>query len=246
MSAWAGIFIILAAALVGIIATLLAKQEPGDILGALILLGTIAAGFGMHYRSAYLVIPAPALLYVVAALATGYIHDRSGDSSHAVLAIHAAEWVGAGFLWMSAGTIAAIVIAGGRWLWVSRSTLLNRGAPVAGGPRPAPGRPNGRPPGRYQETAGKPRPDRQDPRPSPEYRETPAGRSEPAAGRRETAAGSTSAYPRSGPPPLPPSPAGRPSARPPEPTARPAAPPASGSGPEDPFRRYYDDGETWR
>jgi len=239
MSGWAGIFIVAAATLLGMIGTLLAKKDPGGVLGALIVLGTIAAVLAVQYRSAYTLIPAPALAYVIGAILTGYIHDRAADTSHTLLALHAAEWIGAGFLWMSAGTVAAILLAGGRWLWERRDLLTDRGrvATAPGGPRGPQGGPPR--PGRYPNPAERPQQRAGGARPAPEYRETPAAYPESATGSRPRPA---SAGPVK--PPKPVNPNGRPSARPGD---NQPAQPASGSD-DDPFRGYYkkDSGDGWR
>jgi hypothetical protein len=237
MAGWAAIFIVLIATLLGIIATLVAKKDPGSLLGALILIGTVVAGFGVQYSSAYLLIPVPALAYVVAAMATGYVHDHSIATGSLALGVHAAEWVGAGFLWMFAGTVAAIVIAAGRWGWERRDLWLNRGRPGPGGPGPG-GFPGSGPapdgyPGRSRETAvgyaGPARPGTGQPgyaRPPAGYPDAPAGRAEPS-GRPEPAAPTPGFTPNPGPRPT-------------------TVQPAPGPGDQDPFRRYYDEGDTRR
>jgi len=238
MSGWAAILIVVAATLIGVIATIAAKRDPGSILGIAIIAGTIAAAFGVRYNSAYLLVPAPTFAFVIGSIASGYVHDRAVDTGQTELAVHAAEWIGAGFLWMSGGTIVALVIALGRWLWIRRDLWLSRGgrrpAPVPAGPggtrvsdarlrdreaaRPAPGRPG--------------------------FTPAPTPASAPPA-PAFTPKANSGTYPRPGSP----SPASRPPASdaPRGGTSRGAAaeprrPPRPGSPPDG---RYYDD-ETWR
>ncbi|MGD0553981.1 MAG: DUF6542 domain-containing protein [Streptosporangiaceae bacterium] len=236
MTAWAAVLIVVAATLVGIIGTVVTKHDPGVLLGIAVIAGAVIAAIGVRYSSAYLLVPAPTLAYVLGAMASGYVHDRSVDTSHTELALHAAEWVGAGFLWMSAGTIAALVIAIGRWLWARRDLWLSRGgrrpAPAGAGAGPAGAGPAGAGPGagdprlRERETARPPRPGF-----------TPAPSAAPPA-PAFTPKAKTGTYPRSGAP--------SPTARPPASDApRGAAEPRRPRPSSTQDGRYYDD-ETWR
>src|SRR5258708_491174 len=82
------------------IANLVAGGAPGAVLGVLLTVGSVAAAVGVHFRRAYLLIPVPALAYVVAATATGLFHDRGVEISHTALAVSATQWFAGGFLWM--------------------------------------------------------------------------------------------------------------------------------------------------
>jgi hypothetical protein len=118
-----GTLIVVAAAILGAIVTVVTKRDPGELLGWLIVAGTAIAGFAVRPRSAYLLVPIPALAYVVFGLAAGYIRHQS-DPSSAGLAVNAAQWIASGFLTMAAATVLAVVIALGRW-------LLDRRAPAS-------------------------------------------------------------------------------------------------------------------
>jgi hypothetical protein len=233
MTAWAAVLIVVAATLVGIIGTVVTKHDPGVLLGIAVIAGAVIAAIGVRYSSAYLLVPAPTLAYVLGAMASGYVHDRSVDTSHTELALHAAEWVGAGFLWMSAGTIAVLVIAIGRWLWARRDLWLSRGgrrpAPAGAGAGPGAagaGAGAGDPRPRERETARPPRPGF-----------TPAPSAAPPA-PAFTPKAKTGTYPRSGAP--------SPTARPPASDApRGAAEPRRPRPSSTQDGRYYDD-ETWR
>ncbi len=89
--------------------------EPGVLLGIFLLAGTAAGALAVHPRAAYLIIPVPALAYLAAAIAAGLIHDHAADTSHAALAISAAQWIAGGFFTMTAATLLAIAVAAGRW-----------------------------------------------------------------------------------------------------------------------------------
>ena len=236
MAGWAGVAIVAAATLLGVIATVLLKKDPGTLLGGFILVGTVIAGFAVRYNVAYGLIPVPALAYVIGAMIPGYIHERAVITGHLELAAHAAEWIGFGFLSMVAGTIAAIVVTIVRYGWARRSMLTSRGR--------AAGRAAGRPTPPADLAAGRAAAD-------PRFRETAR------SGRSGTAPAFTPSTAYSGPPPgpgdrprppVPPAPgSGRPAADPPlgADPRRPARP-GSGSAPDgDPYSRYYDEGESW-
>ena len=106
----------LAAATLGAAFTVASDREPGRPLGVLVLAGTLAAATSIRARSAYVIIPVPALAYAAAATVAGYIHDRSADTTHAALAVSAAQWIADGFLAMSAATALAALITLARWL----------------------------------------------------------------------------------------------------------------------------------
>ncbi len=128
LSGGRGTLIVVAAAVLGAIVTVVTKRDPGSLLGWLIVAGTAIAGFAVRPRSAYLLVPVPALAYVVFGLAAGYIRHQS-DPSSAGLAVDAAQWIANGFLTMAVATVLAVVIALGRWL------LDRRAAPATGRPR---------------------------------------------------------------------------------------------------------------
>ena len=121
LSGGRGTLIVVAAAILGAIVTVVTKRDPGSVLGWLIVAGTAIAGFAVRPRSAYLLVPVPALAYVVFGLAAGFIRHQS-DPSSAGLAVNAAQWIANGFLIMAAATVLAVVIALGRWLLDRRSS----------------------------------------------------------------------------------------------------------------------------
>jgi hypothetical protein len=141
---WAALLVVGAAALVGAILTLMAGQEPGILLGVFVILGTVAAAFGIRRRVAYLVFPAPALAFFGAALITGLVHDRNLTSSTAGLGAGSLQWFAGIFFPMMVATILAVVIGGGRWLFGAlfggQSSPSSAARPKApGNARPAPG-----------------------------------------------------------------------------------------------------------
>lgn len=120
-----GVVLVAIAAGLGALITVVTRSDPGFLLGLLVVAGTVAACLAVTPRRAYLIIPAPALAYLVAAIVAGLIHDRATDTSHTLLALNAARWVASGFLAMIAATALAVLIAGVRWLRASRRTVLH-------------------------------------------------------------------------------------------------------------------------
>lgn len=87
-----------------------AGGQPGNLLGAFIVAGTLAASLAVRPQAVYLLIPVPALAYPVAAAAAGLANGQADGKSHAALAVGAAQWVAGGFLAMSVATILAIAV----------------------------------------------------------------------------------------------------------------------------------------
>jgi hypothetical protein len=112
LSGAAGIGIVAASALLGAVITVVQRQDPGAVLGVLLVGGTIVAGFAVRTRSVRLIIPAPVFCYVPTAVVAGAINDRSVDTSKIGLIIHGGKWISSGFTAMTVATIAAIVITG--------------------------------------------------------------------------------------------------------------------------------------
>jgi hypothetical protein len=120
---------------IGAIATMATGNAPGLVLGVFVIIGTVAAALAVRPAAGRLILPVPALSYLVAALIAGIIYNRSGDSSKTALAIGAAQWIASGFFPMAVATAAAIVLVTVRW-WFWRT---GRGA-GGSGDRPGPGR----------------------------------------------------------------------------------------------------------
>jgi hypothetical protein len=105
-----------AAALLGMVITVLSGSEPGLILGIFLVAGTIVAALAVHPGAIYLIFPVPAPAYAIAAILAGLIHDRAADSSLTALVLHAGQWIAGGFIPMTVATALAVLIAGYRWL----------------------------------------------------------------------------------------------------------------------------------
>jgi hypothetical protein len=111
-----GVFAVAAAALLGLVITVLSGSEPGVILGILVVTGTIVGVLAVRPGATYFIFPVPAPAYAVAALIAGLIRDHANDSSATALALNAGQWIATGFIPMTAATALAVLIAGYRWL----------------------------------------------------------------------------------------------------------------------------------
>jgi hypothetical protein len=111
-----GVFAVIAAALLGMVITVLSGSQPGLILGVFLVAGTIVAALAVRPGATYLIFPVPAPAYAVAALLAGLIHDHAADASRTALVLNAGQWIAAGFIPMTVATGLAVLIAGYRWL----------------------------------------------------------------------------------------------------------------------------------
>ena len=123
-----GVCIIVASAAIGAIVTMVARSAPGFLLGLFVVAGTVAAALAVRPRAGRMIFPVPVLSYLVAALISGVVFDRSADSSKTVLAIGAAQWIANGFFAMVLATALAVVITTARWF------LWRRGRPATRDP----------------------------------------------------------------------------------------------------------------
>jgi hypothetical protein len=131
-----GVCVIVASAAIGAIATMVARSTPGVLLGLFVVAGTMAAALAVRPRTGWMILPVPVLSYLVAALISGVVHNRSADSSKTALAIGAAQWIANGFFAMALATVLAAAITTARWY------LWRRGRPATrdpGWPVPAAG-----------------------------------------------------------------------------------------------------------
>ena len=107
-------------AALGALVTAATRTEPGNVMAVFLVAGTVAAALAVRARAVYVIIPVPALAYVVAATIAGLIHDRATDTSLTALAVSATQWIASGFLAMTAATALAIALTAVRWLGRAR------------------------------------------------------------------------------------------------------------------------------
>ena len=102
--------------MIGAVATIMTHVQPGPVLGLAVLAGTVAAALTVHPRTGRLIFPVPALSYLIAALASGAVYERSSDKTE--LAVGAAQWIANGFFVMVLATLLAIALTTVRWfMW---------------------------------------------------------------------------------------------------------------------------------
>ena len=100
--------------MIGSVATIVTRAEPGSVLGLSVLAGTVAAALTVQPRTGRLIFPVPALSYLLAALAAGVVYDRSSNKTE--LAVGAAQWIANGFFVMVLATLLAIALTTVRWV----------------------------------------------------------------------------------------------------------------------------------
>lgn len=166
------IYILLGAALLGVLGTLLTGAEPGGLLSFFIIIGSVIAALGIRRRALYLLIPLPALTFFICAVLTGAVKDSSIDTSRTELGVSFLQWIASVFFAMCAATILVLLIGAGRWL-LSRQLVAGQFALYAetargAGPRAA------QAPGQRGDREGRPSPDR-DPWGSQWTRDDPGG-----------------------------------------------------------------------
>jgi hypothetical protein len=121
LSGGLGVAIVAASTALGASATMLTGKEPGTILGVFVIIGTLAAAVAVRPEAGRLILPVPALAYLVAALVTGVIYDHSADVSKTALAVNAAQWIANGFFAMFLATLLAVVLVTVRWIFWRRT-----------------------------------------------------------------------------------------------------------------------------
>jgi len=136
-----GVCIIVASTAVGTIATVVTRSAPGFLLGLFVEAGTVVAALAVRPRAGRMIFPVPVLSYMVGALISGFVYNRSTGTSKTALAIGAAQWIANGFFAMALATLLAIVIITVRWyLWRRREVSREPDWPERGPARPVPPR----------------------------------------------------------------------------------------------------------
>lgn len=111
-----GVWIIAGGVALGLLATIVAGREPGTVLGAFLVAGTLVAGLAVRSDAVHLIIPVPALAYLAAGPIAGLVHDGAAISTRSALAASALQWIASGFLAMTAATILAVALTTARRL----------------------------------------------------------------------------------------------------------------------------------
>lgn len=130
---WSGSCLIAGTAAVATLVTAATGTPLAVPLGACILAATLAAALAVHPRSAYVLIPVPALAYLAAVAAAG-LATGHGPAAHPALAVTVTQWAASGFPTMAAATAVAIIVTTARWSVARRTPRAGRGADQAGQP----------------------------------------------------------------------------------------------------------------
>ncbi len=86
-----GVCIVISSAALGAIASSASGSGPGFLLGLLVVLGTVTAALAVRPRVGWMILPVPALSYLVAALASGIVVQLNSRLPMMQLAIMAAQ-----------------------------------------------------------------------------------------------------------------------------------------------------------
>jgi len=139
-----GVLIVIGAVTIGMLITIAAGSEPGLVLGLSLVGGAVAAALAVRPGALYMLLPVPAASYLVAAVATGLVHDHAADSSLTGLALSFAQWIASGFVAMVCATGLVVVVAGYRWLRTPRPQATPASSRRERRRRRSPGRPGDR------------------------------------------------------------------------------------------------------
>jgi hypothetical protein len=115
-----GVFVVIGSCALGAVGTVVTGREPGLLLGAFLIAGTLAGVSVVRPLASYLIIPVPAPAYLAAALAAGVLHGGLATMSHTGLAVSALQWTAGGFVPMALATVLAIIVAAARWRMAAR------------------------------------------------------------------------------------------------------------------------------
>jgi hypothetical protein len=116
MSTLTAALVLAGATVIGVLLTLMAGMEPGNMLGFFVILGSLIAVLAVRRGAVYLFFPVPALAFFMAALVTGIVHDREMAKSTAGLGAVFAQWVAAIFWPAVVATGLVLVVGTVRWL----------------------------------------------------------------------------------------------------------------------------------
>ena len=90
------VLVLLGAALLGLIGTVVIGRDPGFLIGLSILVGSVAAAIGTR-RAVHRLIPLPALSYLVATFVAGYLHDKANLNTTKEFSTSFLSWIGSAF-----------------------------------------------------------------------------------------------------------------------------------------------------
>jgi hypothetical protein len=113
------VLVLLGAALLGLIGTVVIRRDPGFLIGFLLIVGSVVAATGAR-RAVHRLIPLPALCYITVTFIAGYLHDRANVTTSKEFYTSFLSWVGSAFFALVWATVLVVVIAFCRWLMSKR------------------------------------------------------------------------------------------------------------------------------
>lgn len=135
-------WVLLGAALLGMVGTIVVGRDPGFLIGLLTIVGSVVAAFGVQRRAVHQLLPLPALSYLVTTTIAGMVHERANLNDSKEYVTSFLTWIGSAFLAVVWATVLVAVISLARWLLSKR--VVSGNLPGSGGPA-AGSNPAGRP-----------------------------------------------------------------------------------------------------
>ncbi|HEY6785951.1 MAG TPA: DUF6542 domain-containing protein, partial [Trebonia sp.] len=138
------VLVLFGIALVGFVGTIVIGHDPGFLIGALLVVGSVVAAIGAQRRAVHKLIPLPALCYLVTTTAAGMVNDWRNLDDSKELATSFLTWIGGGFYGLVVATVLVVLITFIRWLG-SRLLVSGQLPDPAPGPRRTESSPASRP-----------------------------------------------------------------------------------------------------
>jgi hypothetical protein len=133
------VLVLFAIALVGFVGTVVIGHDPGFLIGALLVVGSVVAAIGAQRQAVHKLIPLPALCYLVTSTVAGVANDWTNLKDSNELATSFLTWIGGGFFGLVVATVLVVLITFIRWLG-SRLLVSGQFPDAPSGPgRTAPG-----------------------------------------------------------------------------------------------------------
>jgi hypothetical protein len=108
--------VLFAIALVGFVGTVVIGHDPGFLIGALLVVGSVVAAIGAQRRAVHKLIPLPALCYLVTSTVAGVANDWTNLNNSKELVTSFLTWIGGGFFGLVVATVLVVLITFIRWL----------------------------------------------------------------------------------------------------------------------------------
>ena len=98
------------------VATIVIGHDPGFLIGALLVVGSVIAAIGVHRQAVHKLIPLPALSYLVTTTVAGTANDWTNLKDSKEFVTSFLTWIGGGFFGLVAATVLVALITFIRWL----------------------------------------------------------------------------------------------------------------------------------